>query len=360
MPRANVVVETDVTRSFRVEQVAGMFDVDFGDKMRHEWDVDLPIEDQPWSIGVIVGPSGSGKTTIGRSVFGGDAYAEPYEWAKRDSLLDGFPEDATGQDITKTLTSVGFSSPPSWAKPFGVLSNGEQFRVTMARLLFDERPLIVVDEFTSVVDRTVARIGSAAMAKSIRRSEGKQFVFLSCHYDILEWLAPDWILDLKGNEFQWAHLQRPEIKLDIYQVPKTYWELFSQHHYLNPSIGQSSKCYVAYWSEEPVAILVVMPSWGHRHSRRASRLVVLPDYQGIGLGHVFEEAVAQHYYDQGLTYRTTASHPAYVAAIARSPKWRITTVTRSAGRHSKRPPSGHVVVTSTGRATVGAVYRGNK
>ena len=59
-----------------------------------------------------------------------------------------------------------------WLRPFHVLSNGEQFRATIARALAESakgRELVVIDEFTSVVDRTVAQIGSAAIAKTIRR-----------------------------------------------------------------------------------------------------------------------------------------------------------------------------------------------
>lgn len=69
------------------------------------------------------------------------------------------------KDIVGLLSSVGFSSPPSWVRPFRVLSTGEQFRVTMARTLAEMPDLAVVDEFTSVVDRTVARPGyNVAMA----------------------------------------------------------------------------------------------------------------------------------------------------------------------------------------------------
>ena len=87
------------------------------------------------------------------------------------------------------MSSVGFSSPPSWVRPYHVLSNGEQFRVDIARTLSEKPQLAIVDEFTSVVDRTVAQIGSSAIQKTVRR-RGQKFIAVSCHYDIVKWLEP--------------------------------------------------------------------------------------------------------------------------------------------------------------------------
>ena len=103
------------------------------------------------------------------------------------------------KDITGILTAVGFSSPPSWIKPYRVLSNGERFRCDLARAILEGGELVVFDEFTSVVDRTVARIGSAAVAKAVRRTGPPRFVAISCHYDIARWLQPDWVLDMQGR-----------------------------------------------------------------------------------------------------------------------------------------------------------------
>ena len=111
--------------------------------------------------------------------------------------IDGFSAGSI-KDITAVLTAVGFSSPPSWIKPYRVLSSGERFRCDLARAILEGGDLVVFDEFTSVVDRTVARIGSAAVAKAVRRM-GRRFVAISCHYDIAAWLEPDWVLDMQSR-----------------------------------------------------------------------------------------------------------------------------------------------------------------
>lgn len=96
-------------------------------------------------------------------------------------------------EIEKTFYAVGFGSVPSWLKPYSVLSNGEKMRVNLARA-FLEKDFFVFDEFTSVVDRIVAQTACIAMEKAIRRTN-KKFIAVSCHYDILEWLQPDWVFD---------------------------------------------------------------------------------------------------------------------------------------------------------------------
>lgn len=72
-------------------------------------------------------------------------------------------------------------------------------RVDIARALA-EKDLIVFDEFTSVVDRKVARTTSIAINKAIKKSN-KQFVAISCHFDITEWLQPDWVFNTDTMQF---------------------------------------------------------------------------------------------------------------------------------------------------------------
>ena len=64
------------------------------------------------------------------------------------------------------------------------------------------KELFVFDEFTSVVDRNVAKIGSLAMQKAIRQSDNKkQFIAVTCHFDVIEWLQPDWIFSTNDMTF---------------------------------------------------------------------------------------------------------------------------------------------------------------
>src|SRR6185312_9314192 len=190
VPRADLVVETPVKPTPRVLQLRGLFDLPEQKTSRVEWNVELPLEQADWNIGLIVGPSGCGKSTLARHLWP-EQLAHEYAWPEDRSVVDGFPKEMGIKDITDVLSAVGFSSPPSWLRPFHCLSNGEQFRVTIARTLAECSELAVIDEFTSVVDRTVAQIGSAAVAKTVRRREQK-LIAVTCHEDVEEWLTPDW------------------------------------------------------------------------------------------------------------------------------------------------------------------------
>ena len=170
---------TDIARSARVLQLEGLFDVAPSQQSESTWEVDLPIEGFDWQIGLVFGASGSGKSTLAREAFPCVPFISAntgYEWPDDKAVVDGFPANLSIKDVTSALSSVGFSSPPAWLRPFRCLSTGEQFRSTVARALCDPAPMIVVDEFTSVVDRTVAQTGSAAVAKAVRRIPEKRII----------------------------------------------------------------------------------------------------------------------------------------------------------------------------------------
>jgi ABC-type dipeptide/oligopeptide/nickel transport system ATPase subunit len=158
----------------------------------------LPIEDWSWQIGVIVGRSGTGKTTIAKQNFP-EEYIKGFEYGAQ-SILDDFPKNLTVAEITQALCTVGLASPPDWLKPYAYLSMGERMRVDVARALVLAEKRVVFDEFTSVIDREVAKIASLAISKAVRKS-GKQFIAVTCHRDILDWLEPDWVFDTDAMAF---------------------------------------------------------------------------------------------------------------------------------------------------------------
>jgi hypothetical protein len=133
VPLVDVVVECPLHDSFRVRQVAGIFDLPSRKSVGERFSVSVPGVDEEWDIGVMVGPSGSGKSTVAKAAFGDHLY-QGGDWPVDRAIVDGFGDTPIRQ-ITSVLTSVGFSSPPSWVKPYAVLSNGEKFRCDLARAL---------------------------------------------------------------------------------------------------------------------------------------------------------------------------------------------------------------------------------
>jgi len=368
-----------------------MFDVPLAEKLTERITVQLPdflqpgsTAHDPWRIGLIVGPSGSGKSTVARHLFG-DALATPPAWPTDRAVIDGFAPELSAREITALLTAVGFSSPPSWLKPYAVLSNGERFRCDLARALthdlcrpgprraeedatieverlcgggrtYDGIPLTVFDEFTSVVDRNVARIGSAAVAKALRsnRIPGR-FVAVTCHYDVLDWLAPDWVLDMATRTVTRRLLRRPALRLRIDRCRMAAWRMFERHHYLSGRLSPTARCYLASWNDVPVTFVAVIPLLGRRGHWRITRLVTLPDFQGLGAGMRVAEAIAAAYHTRGLRMNIAGSHPAVIGHCRRSPHWRVVSVRtpRKPGRHID--PTYHL---PNNRAVVSFEWRG--
>lgn len=197
MPHFDIVREVCPKRTFRVESVIGTFDLT-SEKVtqRFTGDLDLP---EKWSIGLIVGASGTGKTTIAKELFPKNYFLK-FDYT-HESILDDMPQSANMRDIIKAFNSVGFNSPTSWLKTYSVLSNGEKMRCDIARCMLQDDDLFVFDEFTSVIDRNVAKIGSLAVQKAIR-SGHKRMIAVTCHYDVEEWLMPDWVFDTNDMSFR--------------------------------------------------------------------------------------------------------------------------------------------------------------
>jgi GNAT superfamily N-acetyltransferase len=309
-----------------------MFDCPAEDRKQH-WKGDIPL-DGDWDIGLIVGPSGSGKTTLAQELFG-ETFARRLKWNK-STIIDDFKKDLSLETITGALMSVGFNTIPAWLRPYDVLSTGEKFRCDIARLMLEcEGDPIVVDEFTSVVDRQVAKATCHAAQKFIRK-QGRRFVAVSCHNDIVDWLQPDWILEPATMSFKRRSVRRrPKITVEIRRVDYKAWELFSPYHYMTAQLNKAARCYCLFIKGEPVAFcgILHMPHARVKNVSRISRIVTLPDYQGLGLAFVLMDTLAQAHDALGLRLRNYPAHHALILSHSRSNVWRQT---KAAGRFTTK------------------------
>ena len=312
--------------SYRAARVKSLFNAEKG----CDWEktVELPIEDREWQIGLIVGPSGSGKTSIGNKIFKEPIYDLYSGWDKDKPIVDCIAPDGDFNTVTGMLSAVGLGDVPAWLRPFHVLSNGEKFRAGLARLACERPQHAVVDEFTSVIDRQIAKVGAAAFSKTWRRGGG-QIVLLSCHYDIIEWLQPDWVYDTAEARFYDRDClrQRPKLELQIYKVRGTIFpRLFKQHYYLDLPMPVAAEYFVGFVGGEPVCHLAVTPLFTAK-AYRSTRLVVLPEWQGIGVGTKFLAAVCEYHLQGhgrcGKPYPVFfhTSHPQLCGALRHSKKW---------------------------------------
>lgn len=274
---------------------------------------DLPKD---FGIGVIVGASGTGKSTL-LAEFG---QPEAPAWGS-GSVASHFDNPV---DANEKLSAAGLMSVPEWVKPYYVLSNGQKFRADLARSLHNGA---VIDEYTSVIDRNVAKAASVAMARYVRKNNIRGIVLATVHRDILEYLEPDWVIDTDRGQWtsgRWLH--RPDLVLEVHPCGNEIWGHFADYHYLSESLNRSSRCYVALWDGQVVGFVATLtyPSGTVKDAYREHRLVVHPDYQGFGIGPRLSEVVAQHYIDNGKRYFSKTSHPRLGGYRDSSSRWKPT------------------------------------
>lgn len=219
MPSFDIIKENKADKnSFRVQSVIGMFDLQ-SEHIKEHFVGNIDLENKNWNIGIIWGASGIGKTTIAKELFP-TAIIQNNKY-EHLSVIDDMPQNKTVKDITQAFNSVGFSSPPSWLKPYAVLSNGEKMRVDLANGILSDKDLIVFDEFTSVVNREVAKIGSYAIQKAVRKAN-KKFIAISCHDDVIDWLEPDWAFNTDTMIFTWLKKKDQKLPLTYINVINHY------------------------------------------------------------------------------------------------------------------------------------------
>lgn len=312
--------------SYRAARVKSLFNAENGCNFDLEIDADLSGD---WNIGVVVGPSGSGKTSIGKVIFEENKIHDYRQgWDNNKPIIDCIAPGGDFNEVTGALANVGLGDVPAWLRPFSVLSNGEQFRAGLARVICEKPEQIVIDEFTSVIDRQVAKIGSQAFQKGWRRNNPKgKVVLLTPHYDILDWLQPDWVIDTKTKAFnRGLPRQRPEIELEIRKVDGSYWRYYKPHYYLDLPMPIAAEYFIGTVNGELACHIAISPMF-QVGGYRGTRLVTMPEWQGAGVGSKFLNFMGQYCLDgkarcnRKLPMYFHTSHPQLCGYLRRSKKW---------------------------------------
>jgi len=312
-------LKSPIVSSFKISAIRGMYG--FDDKeTRHIVEANLPDFSDDWKIGVITGPSGSGKSVLSKK-WAGEYYQKSFKWGSLP-IVEEIKADV--KSICEMFVCVGFSSVPNWLKPYSLLSEGEKMRANLARCLI-EKNIICFDEFSSTVDRHVARIISKSLGRYIRKTD-KKFVAISCHEDFINDIQPDWILRVPEKEIKkGAAGKSGTFRFAIGRVENNQWENFRQYHYLDHNLHKAAKCWGCFDMETKniIGFCAILQCCGWTGRDRISRIIILPDYQGIGIGTKFLNSVAKDHFKTGRQLSITTAHPGFIKSLFKNTAWKF-------------------------------------
>ena len=287
-----VILKSDVNKEFRCQVAANSLDIDAEKKAIHHLKINNIKIPNEWNVGLVYGNSGSGKTTMIKHLFGNDIFDVKLDEDK--PIINQLPKDMTYEDCVKMLNGIGLNSVPCWIRPVKTLSNGQRARAEAVYLMTKSKDIVFIDEWTSVVDRTVAKAMSLCLYKYAKRNN-KKIILCSCHQDVLEWLQPDWMIDCNKQEFilpeseDFFFTKREQLKFEIKEIDRTSWKYFSKYHYLSERLpGGKLYLYGLFYNNNQIGFQCFANYTPHRKGTiiiyHSNRTVIHPDYTGMGLG----------------------------------------------------------------------------
>ena len=203
---SKIILTSDIVNDKFTEYLYESYDIQDRDKTVTEIpipsddDMNEIMNDKDFNIFLICGRSGSGKSTILRNIADKDVKMPSYDNSR--CVIRQFPS-LTEEQACDLLSGVGLSSVPIWLRKPNELSNGERARLDVCKSIYDASEngenIVFIDEFTSVVNRDAAKSMSFALQRYARQN-GMRLVIASCHFDIIDWLQPDYIFNLNHRD----------------------------------------------------------------------------------------------------------------------------------------------------------------
>jgi len=336
-------LESPVATTFRCVKAANSLDIDASKNAVHHFAVDADVTSE-FNVGLIVGASGSGKTTLAQHLYGADCFNDLLDPAL--PVIDQFPESFSYDDCASMLAGVGLTAVVCWIRPAYTLSNGQRARAECALQMARQTAAgetTIIDEWTSVVDRTVAKVMSHCIQKHARKAN-KRIVLCSCHYDVIDWLNPDWVIDCNRQEYVdrrslWRNFRREEqLRFDIRPVDRKSWRYFSKYHYLSELLpGGVTRTFGLFHGDAQIGFQCFANYVPRRNTAtpmqmHSNRTVIHPDYAGLGMGiqliNLTSELMAREGFDVRAKFSST---PVYLH-MARQPCWKLQEVKRQVGK----------------------------
>lgn len=308
-------------------------DIDITKKSVHKLKIDGIKLPENWNVGLVYGASGSGKTTLIKKIFGDQVFKTILD--DNEPIINQLPQELSYEECAAILSGIGLNSVPCWVRPVKTLSNGQRARAEAAMLMVQNEAIINIDEWTSVVDRTVAKAMSHCVQK-FARHHNKRIILCSCHSDVLEWLIPDWLIDCNEQKFHvkqnedFFFTKRDVLQFDIKRIGRESWRYFSKYHYLSDKLpGGEIYLYGLFHQGKQIGFQCfanyVPTRKGATPIVHSNRTVIHPDYQGLGLGIKLINESSRVFIEEKPRYRIMAKFsamPVYKAMIKQK-QWKF-------------------------------------
>lgn len=218
--KKNVPLISTVPVDEFTKMVQNNFDYTFtGESKFYPYELPKEILNMNFNIMAVVGASGSGKSTLLKEFEGYKFNDKKYDSNK--AIVSNFN---TPEEASYKLSAVGLNSMPVWCRPRNVLSVGEGFR---ADLSLNLDSYTIFDEFTSTIDRNVAKSTCNGLQKYIRKNNLTNMIFCSCHKDFIPYLQPDIVIDIDDEcvyDCRGVDLKKASLSKCTAQTTKTFGE----------------------------------------------------------------------------------------------------------------------------------------
>jgi len=333
-------LQSDVSKSFRCQKAADSLDIDTEKKSIHELSVDCDLKSD-FKIGLIVGSSGSGKTTLTKHIFGENCFDSKID--PTVPIIDQFPKNLSYDECAELLTGIGLTSVPCWIRPVFTLSNGQKARAEAALAMSSSGEQILLDEWTSVVDRTVAKVMSHCISKFAKK-HNKRIILCACHYDIIDWLDPDWIIDCNKQTFidrrslsKEERARTERLEFSIKKIDRKSWKYFSKYHYLTSNLpGGRIHLFGLFEKENQIGFQCFANYVPTRKNKveifHSNRTVIHPDYAGMGLGIKLINETSKIMDKTGVRVMAKFSSTPIYKSMIKNPNWKLKEIKRQIGK----------------------------
>jgi len=128
-------------------------------------------------------------------------------------------------------------------------------------------------------------------------------------------------------DIKMASFSKPKMDIIVKEGEKHLWNIFAPHHYMDHKLPPSCVFYTFYWIKDDEEVLVgcsgvIFQIARNIKARRFTRVVVLPEYQGLGFGSLIINTIASYYKKEGIQkFFLSTFHPRLGEYMRHSSKW---------------------------------------